>query len=152
MRFISNPFWKGKKLHKKNIVFVLIPGLLMQLCGCYSMQEISNDEMAEFKEGGDLIVSTKDSTIYFFEESNYYLSNASLYGIGYAKYSDVPDFKIVNKSVVALTSIKTLKQEDLNLATTGLLIGGILAVVIAVLFIIFPSSNTESIAITYTGI
>ena len=141
MRFISNPFWKGKKLHKKNIVFVLIPGLLMQLCGCYSMQEISNDEI-----NISLVIYS------VFEESNYYLSNDSLYGIGYAKYSDVPDFKIVNKSVVALTSIKTLQQEDLNLATTGLLIGGILAVVIAVLFIIFPSSNTESIAITYTGI
>jgi hypothetical protein len=115
------------------------------------MQEISKDEMDGFKEGGDLIVSTKDSAIYFFEESNYYLSNDSLYGKGYAKYADGPDFKIVNKSAVALTSIKTVQQEDLNLITTGLLIGGILAVVIAGILILFPGSNTESIAITYTG-
>ena len=138
-------------MRKKYIVLVLIPGLLMQLCGCYSMQEISKDEMAGLKEGGDLIVSTKDSAIYFFEESNYYLSNDSLYGKGYAKFADDPDFKIVNKSAVALTSIKTIQQEELNLATTGLLIGGILAIVILGLLILFPGSNTESIAITYTG-
>ncbi len=139
------------KIHKRFIVTVLIPALLIQLYGCYSMQDISKDEMAAFKEGGDLIVRTKDSTIYFFEESNYYISNDSLYGRGYAKFSDVPDFKILNKSAIALTSIKTIQQEDLNLITTGLLIGGILAVVIAVLLILFPSSNTETIAITYTS-
>ena len=32
-------------MRKKYIVFVLIPGLLIQLSGCYSMQEISKDEM-----------------------------------------------------------------------------------------------------------
>ncbi len=138
-------------MRKKYIVFVLIPGLLIQLSGCYSMQDISKDEMAGFKDGGDLIVRTKDSTIYFFEESNYHISADSLYGSGYAKFSDVPDFKILNKSAIALKSIKTIQQEDLNLITTGLLIGGILAVVIAVLLILFPSSNTETITITYTS-
>ena len=138
-------------MRKKYIVSVLIPALLIHLYGCYSMKEISKDEIAGLKEGGDLIVSTKDSAIYFFEESNYYISNDSLYGKGYAKYADDPVFKIVDKSAVALTSIKTIQQEDLNLATTGLLIGGILAVVIAVLLILFPSSNTETITITYTG-
>ena len=138
-------------MRKKYIVFVLIPGLLIQLYGCYSMQEISKDEMAGFKDGGDLIVSTKDSAIYFFEESNYRISADSLYGSGYAKFSDVPDFIILNKSAIALKSIKTIQQEDLNLITTGLLIGGILAVVIAVLLILFPSSNTETITITYTS-
>ena len=138
-------------MRKKYIVFVLIPSLLIQLYGCYSMQEISKDDMAEFKEGGDLIVSTKDSTIYFFEESNYHISTDSIYGKGYSKFSDAPDFKIVNKGAVALTNIKTIQQEDLNLTTTGLLIVGILAVVIALLLILFPSSNTETIAITYTS-
>lgn len=130
---------------------VLIATLFSQLFGCYSMQEISKDEMAGFKDGGDLIVHTKDSTIYFFEESNYYISNDSLYGKGYAKYSDSTDFKIVNKSAIGLTSIKTIQQENLNVATTGLLIGGILAVVIVGLLILFPSSNTETIAIPYTS-
>ena len=136
---------------KKYIVSVLIPALLIQLYGCYSMQYISKDEMAGLKDEGDLIVYTKDSTIYSFKESNYHISNDSLYGKGYAKFSDVPDFKILNKSAIALTSIKTIQQEDLNLITTGLLIGGILAGVIAGILILFPGSNTESITIIYPG-
>ena len=138
-------------MRKKYIVTGLIPALLIQLSGCYSMKEFSKDEMAGLKEGGDLIVRTKDSTIYFFEESNYHISADSLYGSGYAKFSDVPDFKILNKSAIALTSIKTIQQEDLNLITTGLLIGGILAGVIAGILILFPGSNTESITIIYPG-
>lgn len=138
-------------MKNKYIASVLIPALLIQLYGCYSMQDISKDELAGLKEGDDLIVQTKDSTIYFFEETNYHISNDSLYGKGYAKFSDVPDFKILNKSAISLTSIKTIQQEDLNLITTGLLIGGILAGVIAGILILFPGSNTESITIIYPG-
>ena len=138
-------------MKNKYIASVLIPALLIQLYGCYSMQDISKDELAGLKEGDDLIVQTKDSTIYFFEETNYHISNDSLYGKGYAKFSDVPDFKILNKSAIALISIKTIQQEDLNLITTGLLIGGILAGVIAGILILFPGSNTESITIIYPG-
>ena len=39
-------------MRKKYIVSVLIPSLLIQLYGCYSMKEISKDEMAGLKEGG----------------------------------------------------------------------------------------------------
>ena len=138
-------------MKNKYIASVLIPALLIQLYGCYSMQDISKDELAGLKEGDDLIVQTKDSTIYFFEETNYHISNDSLYGKGYAKFSDLPDFKILNKSAISLTSIKTIQQEDLNLITTGLLIGGILAGVIAGILILFPGSNTESITIIYPG-
>ncbi len=80
---------KGYRKCVKNILStVLIPALLIQLYGCYSMQEISKDEVAGLKDGGDLIVYTKDSTIYFFEESNYHISNDSLYGKGYVKFNE----------------------------------------------------------------
>jgi hypothetical protein len=138
-------------MRKKYILSVLINALLIQLYGCYSMKEISNYEMAGLKDGGDLILHTKDSTIYFFEESNYHISNDSLYGKGYAKFSDAPEFKLVKKGAVALTNIKTIQQDELNLVTTGFLIGGILVVVIAGILILFPSTDTVPTTDIYLG-
>ena len=105
------------------------------------MQDISKDELAGLKEGGDLIVHTKDSTIYFFDESSYHISNDSLYGKGYAKFSDAPEFKLVNECAIAFNDIENLQQENLNIGTTGLLVGGILVVFIAGILILFPSSS-----------
>ena len=117
-------------MHKKYIVSVLIPALLIQLYGCYSMQNISNDEIAGLKDGGDLTVYTKDSTIYFFKESNYYISNDSLYGKGYVKSSEDSDFNVEIKSIIALTSIETIQQDELNPFTTTLLVIGIILIAI----------------------
>ena len=143
-------FKKIIKMSKKYITSVLIPALLIQLFGCYSMREISKDEMAGLREGGDLVVNTKDSNIYFFEESNYRISNDSIYGKGYVKFSDANDFKLVNTGTVALTNIKSIQQNELNLVTTGLLIGGILLVVIAGILILFPSTNSSEYLVSPT--
>ena len=121
---------------KKYIVFVLMPALLIQLYGCYSMRDIPMDEIAGLKDGGDLIVFTKDSTIYSFEESNYHISNDSLYGKGYVKFSEDADFKVPVEESIALTKIETIQQDELNpTGTTWLIIGGILSVVVVGLFI-----------------
>jgi hypothetical protein len=130
-------FFESIQMHKKNIHFVLIPALLIQLCGCYSMQDISKDEMSGLKLGGDLIVHSRDSTIYFFEQSNYQISNDSLYGKGYVKYPNAYDFKAVNKSTVALANIETMQQDELNQVKTWLLIGGISLAVIVVIVLVF---------------
>jgi hypothetical protein len=123
------------EMHKKYIVSVLIPTLLIQLYGCYSMQDISKDELAGLKDGGDLIVHTKDSTIYFFEESNYHISNDSLYGKGYIKFSEDSNFKVATESTIALSNITTVEQDEVNPVTTSLLVIGsaLAAVGVAVL-------------------
>lgn len=110
-------------MFKKYIASVLIPALLIQLYGCYSMTEFSKNEMSGFKEGGDLIVYTKDSTIYSFEDSNYHISNDSLYGKGYVKFSEDSDFKVATEGAIALTNIETIQQDEFNWINTSLLIG-----------------------------
>jgi hypothetical protein len=121
-------------MHKKYIVSVLIPVLLIELCGCYRMKEISKDEMVVLKEGGDLIVYTKDSTIYSFKESNYLFSNDSLYGKGYVKFNEDADFKVGIEKSIALTNIEKVQQDELNPTnTTWLIIGGILSIAVVVL-------------------
>ena len=128
---------------KKYIVSVLISALLIQLYGCYSMKEISNDELAGLKDGGDLIVYTKDSTIYSFEESNFHISNDSLYGKGYVKFSDDSDFKVEIEKSIALTNIESIQQDELNAVNTTLLvIGSVLLVVgVGVLIATLPLSG-----------
>ena len=54
-------------MHKKYMVLVLIPALLIQLYGCYSMQEISKDEMVGMQDGDDLIVQRKIQLFIFLK-------------------------------------------------------------------------------------
>jgi len=111
-------------LRKKYIVFVLIPALLIQLYGCYSMQYISKDDLEGLKDGDDLIVHTIDSTIYFFEEPNYHISNDTLYGKGYVKFNEDADFKVETENTIALTNIESVQQDEINPVTTSLLVIG----------------------------
>ena len=117
-------------MHKKYIVCVLIPALLIQFCGCYSMREISKDEMMELKGSGDLVIYTKDSTIYSFEEHNYHISNDTLYGKGYVKFNEDSDFKVEIEKSIALKNIEKVQKDELNPTnTTWLIIGGMLLTV-----------------------
>jgi hypothetical protein len=113
------------EMRKKYIVTVLILALLLQLYGCYSMQEIPKDEIVGLKDGDDLIVYTKDSTIYSFEESNYHISNDTLYGKGYIKFNDDSDFKVATEGTIALSNIESVQQDELNSVTITLLVIGI---------------------------
>ena len=132
-------------MHKKYIVSVLIPALLIQLYGCYSMQDISKDEISGLKDGDDLIVYTKDSTIYSFKESNYHISNDTLYGKGYVKFNEDSDFKVATDGTIALTNIATIERDELNpFTTTSLIIGSVilaLGVVILILYLIHPPGS-----------
>jgi len=136
-------------MYKKYIVLVLIHLLLFHLCGCYSMKEIGKNEVAGLEEGGDLIVHTKDSTIYFFEKSNYHISNNSIYGKGYAKFTNASDFKIVNEGAVALKDIERIQQDELNLVTTSLVVGGILLVIVGAV-IVFSDTQPNVIVVNPT--
>ena len=108
---------------KKYFISILIPALLIQLYGCYSMQDISKDELTGLTDEGDIIVYTKDATIYFFEESNYHISNDSLYVKGYVKSSAYASKIEIEKSI-ALTNIESIQQNELNPVTTSLLVIG----------------------------
>jgi len=110
-------------MRKKYIISFLIPALLIQLYGCYSMQDIPKEEITGLGGEGDLIVYTKDATIYFFEESNYLIANDSLYVEGYIKSSDEASKVEIEKSI-ALTNIATIERDELNPVTTSLLVIG----------------------------
>jgi len=119
-------------MRKKYIVSLLIPALLIQFCGCYSMNEITKDDLAGLKDGGDLIVLTKDPAIYSFKEYNYHISADSLHGKGYVKYSEDSDFNVEIEKSIALRNIESIQQDELNVANTTLLIIGGVALIAGV--------------------
>jgi hypothetical protein len=130
-------------MRKKYIVFILIPALLIQLYGCYSIQDIPKDEIAELKDGDDLIVYTKDATVYFFEESNYLIANDSLYVKGYVKSGD-DAFKVEIEKSIALTSIESIQQDELNPVTTSLLvIGSILFAALVGIIVLYATADWD---------
>ena len=55
--------------------------------------EIPKDDIKKLKEDGDIMVFTKDSTVYSFKESSYYISNDSLTGVGSVKFNYVTQLK-----------------------------------------------------------
>ena len=131
-------------MRKKYIASVLITALLIQLYGCYSIQDISKDELAGFRGESDLIVQTRDSTIYFFEESNYHISNDTLYGKGYVKVNEDSDFKVATEGSIALTNIESIEQEEVNPVTTSLLvIGSILFAAGVAIIILFATMDWD---------
>ena len=139
------------EMRKKYIASILIPALLIQLYSCYSMQDISKDEIAGLKEEGDLIIHTIDSTIYFFEESNYHISNDSLCGKGYAKFSYGSDFKLVNGHCISMIDIESVQQDALNPVKTWLLIGGVSLAVILGIILVFGNSQSSEIIVIPTN-
>ena len=126
-------------MRQKYIVVVLIPTLLIQIYGCYTTQDIPKDEIAGLKDEGDLIVYTKDSTVYFFEESNYHISNDSLYGKGYIKSTDYYGFKERVDYLLPLSNIESMQQDKFNSAgTTWLIVAGVLTTALVVYGILLP--------------
>ena len=65
---------------KKYFITVLIPYLLLQFSGCYSIQKITKDDFSPSPDYPKLIVKTNNKE-YTFEEGNYSFANDTIYGI-----------------------------------------------------------------------
>ena len=70
---------------KKYIASILIPCLLLQFSGCYSMQKVTKDEILQASDYPELYVKTEDKE-YTFDEGNYIFNNDTICGEGEIKY------------------------------------------------------------------
>ena len=66
---------------KKYFITVLIPYLLLQFSGCYSIQKITKDDFSPSPDYPELIVKANNKE-YTFEEGNYSFANDTIYGEG----------------------------------------------------------------------
>ena len=65
---------------KKYFITVLIPYLLLNFSGCYSIQKITKDDFSPSPDYPELIVKTNNKE-YTFEEGNYSFANDTIDGI-----------------------------------------------------------------------
>ena len=108
---------------KRYISAILIPCLLLQLCGCYSYQEITKDEFINADDKIDLKITTKNRYTYKFDEGDYLVKGDSIYGQG--KFLNIKlketDYKDFTGSIF-LGDIESLKFDSFDTLTTILLI------------------------------
>jgi hypothetical protein len=67
---------------KRYIAAILVPCFLLQLSGCYSMQEISRDEFAQWSGLEDIQIKTNEGKILLFNKDNYIIRSDSIIGVG----------------------------------------------------------------------
>lgn len=65
-------------MHKKYIVLVLTPSLLIQLCGCYSMKEITKDEFIKQNSEKETLLITKDNAMYQINKLSYNVNSDTI--------------------------------------------------------------------------
>jgi len=65
---------------KRYISAILIPCLLLQFTGCYTMQLSQKDELVNTKEFPNAIVMKYDKQNYLFESGKYVIKNDSIIG------------------------------------------------------------------------
>jgi hypothetical protein len=146
-------------MHKKIILTVLIFSMLLQLIGCYNMQHISKNELIKENNEDEIIILTKNDSLYSF--LTHTVVNDSIFGKGYVKsvvsrkeetslnnylknvYSD-SDFSEPFTGKVAMEDILEIRQDKINWDSTKLLIGGLIitAIIVGGILILADFSNS----------
>jgi len=108
---------------KKYIATILIPCLLLQFSGCYSMQKVTKEEFLQASDYPELYVKTKDKE-YAFEEKSYNVSNDTIFGKGEYKFKIKPknNFKTFEGSISVKEVEKITTENYQNLSETPHLI------------------------------
>ena len=120
-------------MKRKIIIVVLLPPLILHLTRCYSMQDISKEELLNEAEIDDIEVYTMNDSIYSFEKSNYHISNDTIYGNGFVKFSEDADFKDEVQDTIAMDNIQKIKSSQIDtLNTTLIIVGSLLFITLVV--------------------
>ena len=110
---------------KRYIAAILVPCFLIQLSGCYSMQEISRDEFAQRSGQEDLQIETNEGKILSFNKDNYIVRSDSIIGVGntVSYYDWIPETEF--EGSIAIDEIESFSMESFSLFNTiGAVLGG----------------------------
>lgn len=118
---------------RKNISAALIVSFFIQINGCYSMQEISKEELTHQVDKSKIRLWTKKNKI-TFEGSDYFIQNDSIIGRGKSEMSGGKSFD--KKSIIdfddklALSEVLRIEADRFSLALTIIAVGVPLALII----------------------
>jgi len=122
---------------KRYISAVLIPCLFMQLFGCYSMREMTEEELKNFNGTDDIILKTNQNEILIYRKSSE--NNPMDWQAGdsliIVKTKEQVKWENYDKSVDKITEIKLnkierIEMDEFDLLETSLLIAGIVGIII----------------------
>ena len=121
---------------KKYISIILIQFILLLLCGCYSMNEISYEELKDFDGSNEIIIRTNEDEYLVYRNSDQdyalnWIADDSLITIisnehitrdnmMQYNYTLVPQYITINKM-----DIKSIEVDEFNLLKTTLSLVGI---------------------------
>ena len=143
---------------KRYISAVLIPCLLMQLCGCYSQREITLAELTTSKDG-EITIIENDSVSYLlkngFTADKIIMNSKTNYCIGadttekdlilYKKVVDKNDEQKLTMKIdtvkIKKTDIVSIQKSELDGVNTAFLTLGIIAGVVLIVFAIALANN-----------
>jgi len=133
---------------KRYISAILIPGLLLQLLGCYSMREMTLEELKNYKGPDDIIVKTNHEEVLINRKPsgitsiNWKASDSSI-TIKIEKLITIEKYnKLSNQDLRKFTKqeneikyydIESVEIEEINYFKTSLLTVGILILVVGLI-------------------
>ena len=129
-------------MYKKLISSVLVVALL-NLVGCYSMSELTKEEVITDKEYDDLTVITKDSLKYKFEKPDFYIVNDTLKGIAGIIDQDTRIREHFDANI-PLSDIIMFETSKYDGTKTLIVIGATVLVVVGIFFIVLAEGDWMS--------
>ena len=121
---------------KAYISAILIPCVLIQLYGCYSMRVITSEELKSFKGTNDIILKTNQTEILIyrklseFNPMDWVASDSSISIKTKEQVQWENYYKLVDKCTeIKFNEIESVEIEELNILTTALLTAGIAGII-----------------------
>ena len=130
-RYMQLPFSinKGEVTVKKKIFSCALVSSLLFSIGCYSLREVTKEELKAKAEQVDVTVFTKDSIEYKFLKDNYGIRGDTLSGFGVRRRNTSTD--IVLDVSLSFADVTSIHSEKFDLMKSLLLFGrgGFVAVI-----------------------
>lgn len=129
---------------KKYFISVLIPYLLLQFSGCYSIQKVTKDEYYLESERPDMIIKTTDQKEILFDEGNYTVDHDTIYGTGERKLKTGKNITYEEfEGSISINDVEEIRIDKFDLAgTIGLCVTifGIMVAISAIFYSDFKDS------------
>ena len=118
---------------KKYFISVLIPYLLLQFSGCYSMLKVTKEEFYLESERPDMIIKTTDQKEILFDEGNYIVDHDTIYGTGEKKLKTGKKITYEEfEGSISINDVEEIKIDKFDLASTIGLIATIFLIMAAI--------------------
>jgi hypothetical protein len=123
---------------KKNIASVLIVCLLYQFTGCYTIQQISKEELKSYNQPPSIRVVINDSTKYAFDSTYYYIKNDTIFGKGWMVLKDYDKVSEIDRTI-SLSDVGTIEARKYNEPLTMLCVVSVSAAFVILVYLGFKA-------------